>query len=174
MTDPVSALAEIVPDAWLVGGTVRDRVLGRETADFDVATAGSAGEVARAVGRAAGGFAFELSEAFGAWRIVARDRTWQVDVLPLNGATIEEDLGRRDLTINAVAAPLGSMGYVDPFGGLEDLSRGRLRAVSPMAFERDPPQANPGCRGVSNPDRAATGDGSRVADDAVRLNQCLG
>ncbi|HEY1565537.1 MAG TPA: HD domain-containing protein [Solirubrobacteraceae bacterium] len=137
MTDPVAALAEIVPDAWLVGGTVRDRVLGRETADFDVATAGSAGDIARALGRAAGGFAFELSEAFGAWRIVAHDRTWQVDVLPLNGATIEEDLGRRDLTINAIAAPLGSRGYVDPFGGLEDLSMRRLRAVSPVAFERD-------------------------------------
>ncbi len=138
MTDPVTALTEIVPDGWLVGGTVRDRVLGRETADFDVATTGSAGDVARSLGRAAGGFAFELSEAFGAWRIVAHDRTWQVDVLPLNGATIEEDLGRRDLTINAIAAPLGSVGYVDPFGGLADLSARRLRAVSPGAFQRDP------------------------------------
>ncbi|HTU95963.1 MAG TPA: HD domain-containing protein [Solirubrobacteraceae bacterium] len=178
MTDPVSALAEIVPDAWLVGGTVRDRVLGRETADFDVATAGSAGDVARAVGRAAGGFAFELSEAFGAWRIVAHDRTWQVDVLPLNGATIEEDLGRRDLTINAVAAPLGSLGYVDPFGGLEDLSRRRLRAVSPMAFERDPLrtlrlarlacelgfEADPGTQGLA---RAAAPGLTEVAPERV-------
>ncbi len=138
MNDPVAELAQIVPDGWLVGGTVRDRVLGRETADFDVATAGSAAEVARALGRAAGGFAFELSEAFGAWRIVAHDRTWQVDILPLNGATIEEDLSRRDLTINAIAAPLGSVGYVNPFGGLEDLGARRLRAVSPGAFERDP------------------------------------
>jgi putative nucleotidyltransferase with HDIG domain len=138
MSDPVAELAQIVPDGWLVGGTVRDRVLGRETADFDVATAGSAAEVARALGRGAGGFAFELSETFGAWRVVAHDRAWQVDVLPLNGATIEEDLGRRDLTVNAIAAPLGAVGYVDPFGGLEDLSAGRLRAVSPVAFERDP------------------------------------
>ncbi len=138
MSDPVTALTEIVPDGWLVGGTVRDRLLGRETADFDVATAGSAADVARTLGRAADGFAFELSEAFGAWRIVAHDRTWQVDVLPLNGATIEEDLGRRDLTINAMAAPLGAVGYVDPFGGLEDLRARRLRAVSPVAFQRDP------------------------------------
>ncbi len=141
MSDPIAALTEIVPDGWLVGGTVRDRVLGRETADFDVAAAGSAAVVARALGRTAGGFAFELSEAFGAWRIVAHDRTWQVDVLPLNGATIEEDLGRRDFTINAIAAPLGTVGYVDPFGGLEDLQARRLRAVSPVAFERDPLRA---------------------------------
>jgi poly(A) polymerase len=137
MSDPVAELARIAPGAWLVGGTVRDRALGRETADVDVVTAGSVAEVAQALGRAAGGFAFELSEAFGAWRIVAHDRTWQVDVLPLNGATIEEDLSRRDLTVNAIAAPLGSGSYVDPFGGLEDLSARRLRAVSPVAFELD-------------------------------------
>ena len=106
-----------------------------------MAVAGSAAVVARALGRTAGGFAFELSEAFGAWRVVAHDRTWQVDVLPLNGATIEEDLGRRDFTINAIAAPLGGVGYVDPFGGLEDLQARRLRAVSPVAFERDPLRA---------------------------------
>jgi poly(A) polymerase len=138
VSDPVAELARILPDGWLVGGTVRDRVLGRETADFDVATAGSAADVARGLGKAAGGVAFELSETFGAWRVVAHERTWQVDVLPLNGATIEEDLGRRDLTINAIAAPLSSVGYVDPYGGLEDLNARRLRAVSPVAFERDP------------------------------------
>jgi putative nucleotidyltransferase with HDIG domain len=138
MSDPVAELAGIIPGAWLVGGSVRDHALGRETADFDVVTGGSVADAAQALGRAAGGFAFELSEAFGAWRIVAHDRTWQVDVLPLNGATIEEDLSRRDLTINAIAAPLGAEGFVDPFGGLDDLSARRLRAVSPAAFERDP------------------------------------
>ena len=81
MSDPLGALTEIIPDGWLVGGTVRDRLLGRATADYDVATSGSAAGVAQAVGRAADGFAFELSEAFGAWRVVAHDRTWQVDVL---------------------------------------------------------------------------------------------
>ena len=138
MSDPLAELARLAPDAWLVGGTVRDRLLGRETADFDVAVAGSPADAARALGRAAGGYAFELSEAFGAWRVVAHDHAWQVDVLPLNGATIEEDLARRDLTINAIAAPLGRDGHVDPFGGLEDLRHHRLRAVSPDAFERDP------------------------------------
>ncbi|MGZ4192751.1 MAG: hypothetical protein ACXVRW_09890, partial [Solirubrobacteraceae bacterium] len=102
MSDPVAELARIVPDGWLVGGTVRDRLLGRETADYDVAIAGSVAEAARALGRAAGGYAFELSEAFGAWRVVAHDHAWQVDVLGLNGATIEEDLRRRDFTINAI------------------------------------------------------------------------
>jgi putative nucleotidyltransferase with HDIG domain len=141
VSDPVAELAQIVPAGWLVGGTVRDRLLERPTADYDVAMIGSVADAAGTLGRAAGGFAFELSEAFGAWRVVAHDHTWQVDVLPLNGETIEEDLSQRDFTINAIAAPLGDGGYVDPFDGLEDLRRRRLRVVSSDAFERDPLRA---------------------------------
>jgi poly(A) polymerase len=138
MSDPVAALAQIVPDGWLVGGTVRDRLLERATSDYDVAIAGAVDEAARRLGRAAGGFAFELSEAFGAWRVVAHDHAWQVDLLALNGTTIQEDLSQRDFTINAIAAPLDDGGYIDPFNGLADLHRRRLRAVSTHAFERDP------------------------------------
>lgn len=138
MSDPVGTLVGIAGEAWLVGGAVRDRALGRDTADFDVAMAGPVRDAARALGRAAGGYAFELSEAFGAWRVVAHDHGWQLDLLPLDGDTIEEDLSHRDLTVNAIAAPLGGDGYVDPFGGLEDLRRRRLRHVSDEAFARDP------------------------------------
>ncbi len=138
MSDPLGTLAGIAGEGWLVGGAVRDRALARETGDFDVALARAVPDTARALGRAAGGYAFELSEAFGAWRVVAHDHSWQVDLLPLDGTTIEEDLSHRDLTINAIAAPLGGEGYVDPFGGLEDLGRRRLRRVRDDAFERDP------------------------------------
>ncbi|MGI8506291.1 MAG: HDIG domain-containing metalloprotein [Solirubrobacteraceae bacterium] len=147
MSGPLRALAGIVEQAWLVGGALRDRLLGRPTADYDVAVAvageGSSGDdvqrTARALGRAAGGFAFALSETFGAWRVVSHSRSWQVDLTPLAGATIEADLALRDLTVNAVAQPLGGdEALVDPFGGLEDLRLRRLRSVSPDAFERDP------------------------------------
>jgi poly(A) polymerase len=138
MSHPIAELARIVADGWVVGGTVRDRLLDRATADYDVAVAGPVADAAKALGRAAGGYAFELSEAFGAWRVVAHDHAWQVDLLPLNGDTIEEDLAQRDFTINAIAAPLGNEGYVDPFNGLRDLRARRLRAVSPEAFARDP------------------------------------
>ncbi|MHB1569976.1 MAG: HDIG domain-containing metalloprotein, partial [Solirubrobacteraceae bacterium] len=95
-------------------------------------------EVARKLGRAAGGFSFELSHSFGAWRVVARDRSWQVDLTPLDGDTIDDDLAKRDLTINAIAEPLDGGARVDPFGGVEDLRGRRLRAVSTRAFEADP------------------------------------
>jgi poly(A) polymerase len=140
MSDPLAALAELEAPAWLVGGAVRDRLLGRATADYDVTVAGPAAPVARRVATRAGGAAFELSEAFGAWRVVAHDRTWQLDVLGLDGATIEDDLARRDFSINAIAAPLPLRDgeYVDPFGGLRDLERHTLRMVAPGTFESDP------------------------------------
>jgi len=100
--------------------------------------AGDPQPIARALASSAGGYAFALSEGFGAWRVLAHRRTWQVDVLPLSGPTIEADLARRDLTVNAIAEPLSAGGYVDPFGGLEDLRARRLRMVSTQAFADDP------------------------------------
>jgi poly(A) polymerase len=139
MSDPLSALREIVEgDAWLVGGALRDRLLGRPTSDFDVAIQGRPEPVARALARAEKGHAFALSEAFGVWRVVAHDRTWQLDVLPLAGDSIEADLAARDLTVNALAEPIAGGGVIDPFGGLEDLRSRRLRMVSARAFDEDP------------------------------------
>lgn len=137
--DPVDVLGQIVDRGWLVGGAVRDRLLGRSTADFDVVVDRDAvRKTARALGKAVHAFSFELSETFGGWRVVAHDHSWQLDLLPLEGTGIEDDLRRRDFTVNAVAAPLGEEGYVDPTGGLADLAARRLRAVSPDSFSDDP------------------------------------
>ncbi len=136
--DPLSALAELAERAWLVGGALRDRLLGRATADFDVAVEGDRAALARALARRAGGHAFVLSEGFGGWRVVSRRRLWQVDLLPLAGDSIEADLGARDFTVNALAQPLRTSEVIDPFGGLADLEERRLRMVSPGAFEADP------------------------------------
>lgn len=125
--------------AWLVGGAVRDRLLGRPVTDLDLVVAGDPGEAARAVARAAGRAAcFALSEEFGAWRVVSRDGAWQLDVEPLRAATLEEDLGLRDFTVNAVAEPLAGGAPIDPLGGLSDLEAGRLRMAGPRAFVDDP------------------------------------
>ena len=138
MSDPLVVVAELGGRAWLVGGAVRDRLLGRPTADFDVAVDSDPRPLAKELGRRAAGHAFELSERFGVWRVVARDGSWQLDLLPLGGQSLESDLAKRDLTINAIAEPLGGGEPVDPFGGLRDLRERRLRVVSPEAFDRDP------------------------------------
>ena len=142
MSEALAALASIVEDdAWLVGGALRDRLLGRPTADYDVVVRGDPRALARALGRRAGGHPFALSEGFGAWRVIARDRSWQVDLLPLVGGSITTDLAARDLTINAIAEPVAGGDYVDPFGGLSDLQARRIRMVSAHAFEDDPLRA---------------------------------
>ena len=127
--------------AWLVGGAVRDRLLQRPTSDIDVIVDGDAGEAARALGRAARGPSFELSDAFGAWRVLSSDRSWQADLSPLRGGSLEADLALRDFTINAIAEPLAGGERVDPHGGTEDLAARRLRAVGPRAFADDPLRA---------------------------------
>jgi poly(A) polymerase len=128
---------------WLVGGAVRDRALGRPVADFDVVLDGDPGEGARAIAHAAraagdGAACFALSERFGAWRVVAHDSSWQVDVEQLRGGSLEHDLTLRDFTVNAVAEPLEGGTPLDPLGGLEDLRSGRLQLAGPRAFEDDP------------------------------------
>jgi len=135
---PLDELSRLADDAWLVGGAVRDRLLNRPTGDYDVVVAVDARQLARRLARATRAHAFELSEGFGAWRVTARDRSWQLDLLPLAGETIEEDLRKRDFTVNAIAEPLGGGDHVDPFGGLADLRARRLRMVSPQAFAADP------------------------------------
>lgn len=136
--DPLGTLASIASPAWLVGGALRDRLLGRPTSDYDVVVKDDVGAVARQLAHRTSGHPFELSEAFGGWRVVDRARRWSVDVLPLGGESIESDLARRDLTINAMARELPDGAVIDPFGGQQDLHAGRLRMVSPHAFTQDP------------------------------------
>jgi poly(A) polymerase len=125
-------------DAWLVGGAVRDRLLGRGTDDVDVALRGDPRGAARRIAKAAGGASFRLSDAFGGWRAVGPANAWHVDLLPLREGDLAADLAARDFTINAMAEPLAGGEIVDPHGGREDLAARRLRMVSARALADDP------------------------------------
>ena len=118
-------------EAWIVGGAVRDELLGRPVVDLDIAC-----HEPEAAARRYGGPVFPLSERHGAWR-VALDGGRTVDFTPLQD-TIEADLGTRDFTINAIAQPLGGGDPVDPFGGLRDLEQRVLRVVRASVFQDDP------------------------------------
>ena len=122
-------------EAWVVGGALRDELLGRPLVDVDIACRRPE-EIARAYARRSGGAPFPLSEQHGAWRVALEDgRT--VDFTPLRG-TIEGDLATRDFTVNALARPLDGGEIVDPSGGLEDIDLRSLRAVTETVFEDDP------------------------------------
>jgi putative nucleotidyltransferase with HDIG domain len=135
-----------VSDTWIVGGALRDELLGRPVRDVDIAVAGDPAPVARAVADRVHGPVFQLSETFGAWRVIDRrhGRVW--DFSPLQGESIEADLAKRDFTVNAMARParladrleLEGGELIDPLGGRADLGARVLRVLGPEAYEQDP------------------------------------
>jgi putative nucleotidyltransferase with HDIG domain len=136
-----------VSDAWIVGGSLRDELLGRPVRDVDVAVAGDPAQAARALAADVRGPVFQLSEAFGAWRVIDRRADRVYDFAPLQGDTIEADLAQRDFTINAMARPVdlealsaepSAADLVDPLGGRADLESGTLRVLGPDAYQQDP------------------------------------
>ncbi len=135
---------------YLVGGSVRDMLLGRARSDIDLVVEGDATALAGRLGA-------ELveHERFGTAKV--RLDGHEVDVAsaraesyPHPGALpqvepaseIAVDLARRDFTINAMAIPLqGAPRLIDPHGGHDDLVSGLLRVLSPRSFEDDPTRA---------------------------------
>jgi hypothetical protein len=123
-------------DAWVVGGAVRNELLGLPVLDLDIACSEPAG-AARRFARQWGGAPFLLSARHGAWRVLLADgRT--IDFTPVRGDSVERDLAERDFTINAIAVPLAGGDPIDPFGGQADLARRVLRPVSEHVFDDDP------------------------------------
>ncbi len=138
------AAALLPAPAYLVGGAVRDALLGRPSFDLDLAVF----DARPAAERLAGAFKatlVPLDEDNGVYRLVlpGKHKTIrQIDVARIQGKTIEEDLARRDFTVNALALPLAGAAdkaaIIDPRGGLADLSKKQLRAESESLFKDDP------------------------------------
>lgn len=123
--------------AYLVGGCVRDLLLGREPADYDIAFLGPPAAYAMVVASAVDGRVVEIGKpAFRIWRVASRGRC--VDVAPAAGQSISDDLRQRDFTVNALAVDVATGALVDVTGGRRDLDSGVIRMVSPAAFEKDP------------------------------------
>jgi putative nucleotidyltransferase with HDIG domain len=132
---------------WIVGGAIRDALLGRPVSDVDLAVApGHEERAARAIGKVAGGSAFQLSEEHAAWRAVSATDGWHVDVAALRADGIEDDLRARDFTVNAIAIPLAGGDSIDPTGGMADSEARLLRVVSDSAFGDDPIRLLRACR----------------------------
>jgi poly(A) polymerase len=125
--------------AWIVGGAIRDALVGERVSDADLALErGREESAARAIAKVAGGTAFRLSEEHATWRAIAPTDGWHVDVVALRAETIEDDLRARDFTVNAIARPLEGGELIDPTGGVADSQARLLRAASEDAFRDDP------------------------------------
>jgi len=130
--------------AFLVGGFVRDMLLGHDTADIDIAVTADALAIAPRVAVALGGKYIPLDEENEVGRVALPDIKWQIDFTTLQG-DIGQDLARRDFTIDAMAIELNKIAktvldtgnLIDPFNGQEDLRRRLVRAVSSTVFAAD-------------------------------------
>jgi putative nucleotidyltransferase with HDIG domain len=137
---------------FLVGGTLRDRLLGRQPLDFDWSVPADAIGATRRLAEATGGHAIVLDPQHDVGRITWPDSPLQLDIARQEGDSVAADLLRRDLTINALGLPLDEAtvtwlqgtdttppaGLLDPTGGLADLQARQIRAVSETNLTDDP------------------------------------
>ncbi len=137
--------------AYLVGGFIRDKLLGRSTADLDFAVSGDAKIVAYEIAGNLGGKYVLLDEINKISRVVfpggpvsGAEGVWYIDFSSFAG-DILTDLKRRDFTINAMAIELnsliqdpGSCRILDPFDGINDLEKRVIKAVNKTVFVDDP------------------------------------
>ena len=146
-----AALAALGPGeaGWLVGGCLRDELLGRRVRDIDIVVDGRQEALARALADRFDGSVYATSDLFGGWRVVVGDL--HIDVAAVRGGPpggppdpatravrLEADLRARDVTVDALARPLDGDDIVDPLSGLSDLAAGRLRLCSPASLDDDP------------------------------------
>ena len=127
--------------SYLVGGSLRDILLGRAVNDVDVAVDGEADKLSRCFARECGGTLFPLDTVRGHFRVIIKEGPGIVtfDFAPLKGAGILEDLALRDFTINALAVPLqGDVELIDPLNGSADICAKQVRRCSEAAFRDDP------------------------------------
>jgi poly(A) polymerase len=131
-------------EAYLVGGAVRDLLLGRPLVDLDLAVPRGAVALARRLADGLGAGFVTLDADRGVGRMVwERDgRRLEVDVADFRAADLESDLRARDVTVNAMALPLdrerAGTEIVDPCGGRDDLARRIIRLLSPAVLVDDP------------------------------------
>ena len=126
-----------INEGYLVGGSVRDAILGKPFVDRDIAI------------KNAESFAKNLAEKFNAtfivldseykiFRLVLEDKINYLDISEIQGETIEEDLSRRDFTMNAIAYNLANNEFIDPFNGQKDIKNKMIHHIKDINFEEDP------------------------------------
>lgn len=138
-------IREVIPadlTVHLVGGAVRDALLGRPLHDMDFVLPAAALSTARLVANALGGAYYPLDEARETGRVILAEperRRINLDFSIQRGGDLISDLRARDFTINAMALDLDQSAEVfDPLGGAADLLHKQLRACLPSSFKDDP------------------------------------
>lgn len=155
-------LRQCIPDGYLVGGVVRDALLKKTSGDIDIALPlQRVKPAALALAKQLKAAVFEMDEEFGVWRLVTHKENLQIDLTAFQGKNLNEDLLRRDFTINALAYPLTApleltltthkdqkaeirlkrlqkKHLIDFTHGAADIKQRQIRLNTPRAFTDDP------------------------------------
>ena len=142
-----SLLIESGTEAFIIGGAVRNIIAGHEKTDIDIAVKGNALVIGQQLADQLSAHYVVLDYAHGIVRLLPRgNNSWQIDIATMQG-TLEQDLNRRDFSINALAIAMTDMqltegqitaNVMDSGSGLEDLQNKIIRAVSQQIFRDDP------------------------------------
>jgi len=123
--------------AYIVGGSIRDLILRRIPTDYDIAVLLFPEKYASDLASCVNGHVVEIGKQNQMiYRVVSKNSTF--DISAIEGKTIEDDLVKRDFTVNAIGYDLSSGKTIDLFGGINDLSIKKIRMVSKEVFKKDP------------------------------------
>lgn len=126
-----------IHEGYLVGGMVRDFLLGEKSTDRDIAIK-DAESFARKIAKKLNATFIILDNENKIYRVVLKDKENYLDISELRGDTIEEDLLKRDFTINAIAYDLEKEKFIDVTDGIEDIKNKVLRSIREENFTDDP------------------------------------
>ena len=122
---------------YIVGGSIRDLLCKRAPKDYDLAVAENPDQFAGSLASHMDGHVVKFGKhGHKILRVIARDHFF--DIMPVNGQSIDDDLNRRDFTINAMALDASTGDLIDPTGGQRDLQSKTVRMVAPNVFRQDP------------------------------------
>ena len=121
---------------YLVGGAIRDIFLNRQANDYDFVVFGNLKRLAKEVSSRFLCKYILYEKKLKTYRVFCRAKT--IDLSEPRAQTIEEDLKKRDFTINSMAVDLDSLKLIDPLGGKKDLKKGIIRINSDKAIDDDP------------------------------------
>ena len=156
----IDHLRRTQPAIYLVGGVIRNTLLGQKTTDLDVAVVGDGLQIGALTAKHLGGKYIELDRERRIARVILKGpETLQIDITSAVKG-IEMDLDDRDFTINAMAVDIdhitedllfAKQSIIDPYNGYQDLSAGLIKAVSETSLVSDPVRMMRAIRFSANP-----------------------
>jgi poly(A) polymerase len=128
---------------FIVGGYIRDLIIGRPNNDIDCVIMGNDNRIIEILAEKLKKKAIKLGDKHKLYRIVDNKNNITIDFTYMNGETIEQDLFKRDFTINSIAVDITDLDnyegkIIDPTGGFKDIKKGIIRHVYDEAFIDDP------------------------------------